>query len=344
MGGVFVEVVDLTRVEEASRAADLLIQARHVEVLVFVINVVVDPGSEPIGSEQSGFTVVLIHLAIHRVVRVEAVVINLVILVVDLNVLVAVVDRSVQGHTLRTIGTHREFGTVSEDDRALLALPVLQVFAVQVFVGVAPVLQNVLAGRVFHADGVLVYRHLVATAGGVGDRFAFAFLAQLTLTATVASRGMAATARRTVMAEVEVHIHVVLARGTPVRHTVMAARTRRTVVATHVGTAEVMPVGRRVARSVAMMGMVMVSVMGVVVAHGVAEQRPDSRSDKAHKRIATAEDRADQASCESSDQASISRTQDAITATAEAGAPSSLGNIGVKECISVNDRHTVSLL
>lgn len=146
------------------------------------------------------------------------------------------------------------------------------------------------------------------------------------------------------MAEVEVHVHVVLARGTPVRHAVMGARTGRTVVATHVGTAEVMAVGRRVAGSVAVMGMVMVSVVGVVVTHGVAEQSPDSRSDKAHKRIATAEDRADQASRESSDQASISRTKDAITAAAEAGAPSSLGNIGVKECISVNDRHTVSLL
>lgn len=344
MGGVFVEVVDLARVEEASGATDLLIQAGHVEVLIFVVNVVVDSGAEAVGSEQGGFTVVLIHLAEHGVHRVEAVVINLVLLVVDLNVLIAIVDGSVQGHTLRTVGAHRNLGAVAENDRPLLALPVLQVLAVQIFVGVAPVLQNVLSGRVFYADGVLIHRHLVSTAGGVRDRFTLTVLAELTLTATVTPRRMATATRRAVMAEVEVHVHVVVTRRAPVRHSVVATGTRRTVVATHVRAPKVVSVGRRIARGVAVMGMMVMSVVGLVVAHRVAQQSPYAGSDKTHKGIAATQDSSDQTTRQAADQPSISRAEDTVAAATEAAAPSSLGNIGVKESISVNDRHTKSLL
>jgi hypothetical protein len=90
--------------------------------------------------------------------------------------------------------------------------------------------------------------------------------------------------------------------------------------------------------------MLMMTVVGMVVTHCVAQQSPNSGTDETHKWIATAKNGADQASRESTDQALISRTEDAIAAAAEAGAPSSLGNIGVKECIAVYDRHTVSLL
>ena len=127
MGGIIVEVVDLTRIGVTAGAADRLVKAGDVEVLVFVVDVVVDPGAVATGAEQRGLTVVLSHLTEHGVEGVEAVVGDGVGLVVDLNVLVAVVDGGSQGHTLRSCSVHSDLGAVAQYHGTLLALPVFQV-------------------------------------------------------------------------------------------------------------------------------------------------------------------------------------------------------------------------
>ena len=182
MSGIVVEVVHLTGIEVTTGATNLLVQRRDTEVLVLVVDVVVDTSTVRAGSKQGRLPIILTHLSIHGVVGVEAVVGDLVLLVVDLNVLATIVDGGVQGHTLGTISCHSDLGTVAQNNRSLLALPVFEMLTVQVLVGVAPVLEHILTTGILNRDGVLVDRNLISTTGGVADGLAFAaFLAKLTI-------------------------------------------------------------------------------------------------------------------------------------------------------------------
>lgn len=261
MSGVFVEVVNLTRVLVTAGATDLLVEAANIEVLIFHVDVVVDTRAVSVGAEESGFTVPLVHLTIHRVVRVETVVSDLVLLVVDLNILVSIVDGGVQSHTLRSVGTHGDFRSVTENDCPLLLLPVLQVLTVQIFVGVSPMLQSILSGRVLHGYGVLIHCHLISTTGSVADGLTLFLLLKTTLRTVLRP---AASAGRALVTEVKIHVDV--GPSTPVRLGKGRSVVGRALVATVLGTSKVVPVRRRVRSASSMLGMVLVATLTAVVA------------------------------------------------------------------------------
>ena len=241
----------------AAGTTELLIETGNVEVRILRVDVVVNGAAVTVGIEDRGFTVVLVHLTIHGVVRVEAVVLDGVSLVVDLDVLVTVVDGSSQGDTLRAVRVHGNLSSVAENNSTLFLLPVFDVFTVELFVGVAPVLDGVLAGRVFDGDSVLVDGHTVAPGGGVRDWLALLLLIQLahsaTLSRTAAAWGTAA-------------VKVLL--------TVL-----RLVISTELRTAEVVSVAGRVGSAAVMLRVMMASAAcTVVVGHIVSDEGTDARS------------------------------------------------------------------
>lgn len=318
VSGVFVEVVNLAGVLVTAGATDLLVEAAYVEVLVFHIDVVVDTRAVSVGAEESGFTIPLVHFTIHCVVRVETVVSDLVLLIVDLNVLVSIVDGGVQGDTLRSVGTHGDFGSVTENDCPLLLLPILQVLTVQIFVGVSPMLQCILSGRVFHRNGVLVHRHLIATTGGVGDRLTLFLLLETTLRTVLRS---AASAGRALVSEVEIHVGI--GTSTPVRLGIWCPEVRRALVAAVLWSSEVVSVRRWVRSASAMLGVVLVAALtAVVAAKHVSEQPTDGGAQKSGYRVETAtEHGADNTTCDGAPQAGTTRAEKSVAAVLESATP-----------------------
>lgn len=239
---------------------------------------------------------------------------------------------------MRSVGRHGQFGSVTQDDRSLLAFPVFEMLAIQVLVWVTPVLQNVFAGGVFHADIVLVDRDLVTTGRCVSDGFAFAVL--LELTASLARTAATATTGWALVTEVEIHIDIV-AVAAPVRLRGAIALIVGLVISAHLRPAEMMSVGRWVGGTVLMVGMVMVAVAAlVVIAHTLTQQAAQREPQEAHKRVAAAQNRADKPARKGTGESSVARPQNLIATTVKLVAPTAAGDMGVETKSPTNNRKT----
>lgn len=246
-------------------ATELLVQTGHVEARIFGVDVVVDTRAVTVCIENGRFPVVLAHLAIHGVVRVEAMMFDGVRFIVDLDVLVTIIDRRSQGNSLRSVGVHGNLGSIAEYNGTLLLLPVFDVFAVELFVGVTPVLDGVFTGRIFDGDSVLIHSYIVAAGSRVGDGFTLLLLIELAHASTLPRAASAGRA-----ASVEVLLAVL-----------------GLVITAELGTTEVVSVGRGIGSATVMLGMMVTPAVGtVMLRHIVTDEGTDPRTGQPHKRIA----------------------------------------------------------